>query len=130
MPQKSKADLSNLLSADRGDLGRRILSKLDQAPADRPPDRRRSPLLVPAVSAALTVTVLVLGFIFLKPSASYDLSGFNPLSEWRNAESTLSSLIADMDSPYRTELGNLMTSVNATADFFRSFLDISLGDEE
>jgi hypothetical protein len=35
-----------------------------------------------------------------------------------------------MDSPYRMELDNLRTSLNATADFLRSFLDIRLGEEE
>ncbi len=130
LPLKSKADLDTLLSSDTEDLGRRIITHLDQAPADKARGKRRIPLLVPAVSAALAMTVLVLSLVVFRPSPAADLSQLNPLSEWERAEAGLSSLVVSMDSPYRTELENLRSSLSATAEFFRGFLDIRLGEEE
>ena len=131
LPQRSEADLFPLLSTDSGDLSRRILLHLDQAPAGGLEGRKRFPFeTVPAVAAALTLTVMVLSVIFLRPAPASDLSRLNPLSEWGKARSNLSGVLARMDSPYRTELENLRVSATAAADFFRSFLDIRLGDEE
>ncbi len=130
LPQKSEADLAALLSADAGDLSTRILAGLDGELPDRAGRKRRRPLLVPALSTALTVTAVLLGFFLLRPSPSPDLSQLNPLSEWKNAESSLSNLVVSLDSPYRTELENLRSSLSATAEFFRGFLDIRLGEEE
>ena len=75
------------------------------------------------------MAALLLGFVLLRPPAP-DLSQLNPLTEWRSAESSLSGLVKNMDSPYRTELKNLQSSLNATAEFFRSLLDINLGTVE
>jgi hypothetical protein len=130
LPHKGQTDLSTLLSTDTGDLSTRVLAGLDRAGDFRTEQRRRSPLRIPAYSAAVTVTALILGFVLLRPPASPDLSQLNPLAEWRSVESTLSGLVKSMDSPYRTELENLRSSLNTTADFFRSFLDIRLGEEE
>lgn len=130
LPHKGQTDLSTLLSTDTKDLSTRVLAGLDRAGDLRSEQKRRSPLRIPAFSAAVTVTALILGFILLRPPASPDLSQLNPLAEWRNVESTLSGLVKSMDSPYRTELENLRSSLNTTADFFRSFLDIRLGEEE
>jgi len=130
LPQKSQTDLNTLLSEDREDLDGRILTHLDLAPTDRTGGKNRFPLLVPAVSAALAMAVLVLGFVFFRPSPAADLSQLNPLSEWERAEAGLSSLVVSMDSPYITELENLRSSLSATAEFFRGFLDIRLGEEE
>jgi hypothetical protein len=130
LPQKGKADLADLLSGDKADLSRRIIASLDQAPAPGRAERKRPPFLVPALSAALSVTLLALGLVLLRPSSPADISELNPLSEWKNAEAGLSSLAARVDSPYRTELANLRTSFVATAEFFRSFMDIGLGEEE
>jgi len=130
LPQKSKADLGTLLSTHREGLHRRILTHLDQAPAGRAKGKARSPLLVPAVAGALSVTVLVLSFVYFRPSPAPDLSQLNPWSEWERAESSLSRLAVSMDSPYRTELENLRSSLIYTAEFFHGFLDIRLGEEE
>ncbi len=131
LPNKAGTALVSLLSADTKDLSSRILTDLDGAAAqDSARKSRRSPFVIAAFSTAATMAALLLGFVLLRPPAPPDLSDLNPLGELRSAESTLSRLVKNMDSPYHTELENLGASLNATAEFFRSFLDIGLGTEE
>jgi len=131
LPHKAGTDLVSLLSTDKKDLSSRILTGLDGAAAQETALKsRRSPFAIAAFSTAATMAALLLGFVLLRPPAPPDLSELNPFGELRSAESTLSGLVKSMDSPYHTELENLGASLNATAEFFRSFLDIGLGTEE
>ena len=130
LPQKARADLASLLSTDNQDLSARVLAGVGRSVPERPEKKSgRHPLRLAAFSSAATVAALLLGFVLLRPPAT-DLSQLNPFPEWRSAKSSLSGLVKNMDSPYRTELKNLQSSLNATAEFFRSFLDINLGTEE
>jgi hypothetical protein len=129
LPQVAQADLEALLSREKRDLSTRILNGMERADSAQHGRKGRRPLLAAAFSASAAVAALLLGFVLLRPAAP-DLSQLNPFPEWRSAESSLSGLVKNMDSPYRNELKNLQSSLNATVDFFRSFLDINLGTEE
>ena len=124
---QAKKDLSSLMGAESLSPVSGILSRLDGAPAAK---QRRSRLIpVRALAGAgAGLAVLVLCLVLFLPFHNDGLTEFNPLSEWESAHSALRSALQKMDSPYRTELENIKTSLTSTADFLHRFYT-SIGPE-
>jgi hypothetical protein len=68
--------------------------------------------------------------VLVLPSRKGGLTALNPLSEWSAANSTLTTALEKVDSPYLTEFENLKSSLTAAADFLQNFMDIRIGNGE
>ncbi len=116
-------------SADLSHLPQKIMASLDTHPVPKKPGRKK-PFLIPALTSAAALTAILLAVLVLIPSPSVDLKSLNPLSQWEAAQSTVSSLWQNVQSPYQTEWESLKNSLNSTAVFFLNFVDLPASTQE
>jgi hypothetical protein len=104
---------------------------LDEWPVSQleQPSRRTFPWL-PVSAAAAGLAAVALTVLLVIPSPRSGLADLNPLSEWDAVNSTLSTALDKVDSPYLREFENLKSSVNAAAAFFQNVMDVRIGDTE
>jgi len=127
LADQAKKDLASLQETKTSTPVSSLLSQLDNTP-EAAQGRR---ILIPGwplAGAAAGLAALALILVLFLPPRKGSLTAFNPLSEWDSAHSAVKSALEKVDSPYRTELENIKTSLTATAEFLHKFY-VSMGPE-
>lgn len=122
-------DVPGFLDSYKEELNEKIISVLATQPEPKSAPRRK-PALVPVLAAASALLVISIGIVWLVLPSSNKITPLNQLSQLGISKTSFENVLVKVDSPFEEELVELKQTLQSTAGFLLSRVDIKIGERE
>lgn len=128
LKNRSAQDIPGLLNNYNGAFNEKIISALSKHPEPKP-GKGRNPILIPVLTAASVLLVISISILWLAGPSSNKIPQLNQLSELGFSRTSVENMLVKVDSPFDQEIVELKKTLESTANFLLSRIDIEIGEE-